>query len=33
MPAPQEILKLIDRFDRIAEDYRAAQYNEANVRQ
>jgi hypothetical protein len=33
MPAPREILNLIDRFDRNAEDYRAAPYNEANVRQ
>src|SRR6266849_1732875 len=33
MPAPREILNLIDRFDRNADDYRAAQYNEANVRQ
>src|SRR5713226_2954639 len=33
MSTPSEILKLIERFDRNAEAYHAAGYNEAQVRQ
>ena len=33
MAAPAKILELVQRFEDNADDYRAAQYNEANVRQ
>jgi len=32
MPAPKEILELIERFDRNAEAYRSGQYNETQLR-
>ena len=33
MVAPREILQLVERFERNADEYRALGYNEANVRQ
>ena len=33
MSAPQKILDLIDLFDRNADDYRSADFKEAEVRQ
>ncbi|MCI0463898.1 MAG: N-6 DNA methylase [Gemmataceae bacterium] len=33
MPAPAEILELVERFDRNADAYRSPQYNEAQTRQ
>ena len=32
MPAPQEILKLVERFDAQREAYQSGKYNEAQIR-
>jgi len=32
MPIPQEILKLIERFDSQRESYQSGKYNEAQIR-